>query len=94
MTQTRKPANPQTREPAPHPPVGTGRQRAPSRGPIVVLGTVILVLSALATMVGLLARPDPVAVLTVRGSTVDLFGAGVYPTTPCSPAQATGEPMR
>ena len=68
----------QTREPAPHPPAGTGRQRTPSRGPIVVLGTVILVLSALATMVGLLARPDPVAVLTVRGSTVDLFGAGVY----------------
>jgi hypothetical protein len=67
----------QTREPAQHPPIGVGR-REPSRGVIVALGAVIVVLAALATIVGLFARPDPVAVVTVRGSTAELFGGGVY----------------
>ena len=66
-----------TREPAPHPPIGVA-WRAPSQGPIMVLGAVIVVLAALATIVGLFARPDPVAVVTVRGSAAELFGGGVY----------------
>ena len=44
----------------------------------MVLGAVIVALSALATIVGLLARPNPVEVVTVRGSVAELFGGGVY----------------
>lgn len=44
----------------------------------MVLGAVIAALSALATIVGLLARPNPVGVVTVRGDVAELFGGGVY----------------
>lgn len=67
----------QTREPVEQPPIG-GRRREPSQGPIVVLGAVIVVLAALATIVGLFARPNPVTVVTVRGGLAELFGGGVY----------------
>ena len=68
MTQTRRPERPS---------VGT-RPHEPSRAPIMALGAVIVVLAALATIVGLFARPNPVTVVTVRGSAAELFGGGVY----------------
>jgi len=67
----------QTRGPVERPSIG-GRPHEPSRRPILVLGAVIVALSALATIVGLLARPNPVEVVTVRGSVAELFGGGVY----------------
>ena len=67
----------QTRGPVERPSVGGGPHE-PSGGSILVLGAVIVALSALATIVGLLARPNPVEVVTVRGSVAELFGGGVY----------------
>ena len=49
-----------------------------SRRSIVVLGVVLAALAALAAIIGLFARPNPVAVTTVRGSAAELFGGGVY----------------
>lgn len=48
-------------------------------GPVVVgLAGVIGVLACVASVIGLLAQPQPVTVLTVRAGTAELFGAGVY----------------
>ena len=34
--------------------------------------------AAVAAVVGILSRPDPMSFITARGQAVDLFGAGIY----------------
>lgn len=61
------------------PDAGTLAPTRPSGGSAPGLLTMIAAIgAAAAALIGVLAGPAPVSVVTVRGQTVDLFGAGMY----------------